>query len=172
MAAYDFAAPPQDGLNMLEICGKRVGTGKERLQAISQLVSPGQPPCVLKCKEPKMCRTCYFICAMFLLVCPVRLAHAEEPYMTWWKYLEGQWTYKIVPVDETGTATWRIAVKGNALIGRFEEDTGHTGIELSGWQGDREAVNGYGSQGNYWTMVLTKHTEDVTEGENAGKLPE
>ena len=99
-------------------------------------------------------------------------ACAQEPHMQWWEYLKGEWTYEVE--DEKGTATWRIAAKGNALVGRFKGENGSTGVELCGWQSDTktEVVNGYGSRGNYWSMLLTKHTAQVFEGENAGTSPD
>ena len=111
---------------------------------------------------------------VMLLAGSVSLTHAEEPYMTWWKYLEGEWTYKISPMDETGTATWRITAKGHALVGRFKGDSGESGVELAGWKSDSktEVATGYGSRGNYWTIVLTKHSADAFEAENTGRLPD
>ena len=92
----------------------------------------------------------------------------------WWRYLKGEWTYKISPLNDTGTATWRIAAKGNALVGRFVSDKGVVGMELAGQQADKakELVTGYASDGGCWTIEITEQTVDEIKGNNFGILPD
>ena len=100
--------------------------------------------------------------------------YAEQPYKNWNKYLKGEWTYKITAGDmtEEGTARWRPAAKGNALIGRFKDQDGNTAVEIGGWRADTKTMvgSGYGSKGNYWHLEFTKVTGDVIEGPNHGIL--
>lgn len=92
--------------------------------------------------------------------------NAEEAHKLWWTYLKGTWTYDIG--ESKGTATWRPAAKGNALIGRFQGGIGDPSVEVAGWQADRKAlvVTGYGVNGNYWNLEYT----DVKEQRMAGKI--
>lgn len=101
-------------------------------------------------------------------------ANAEDVHKAWWKYLKGEWTYEITPVNIKGTATWRLAAKGNAMVGRFVDDDGTVSIELSGLRADTktEVAAGYGSKGNYWQIEFKKTTADTTEGPNHGILPD
>ena len=92
----------------------------------------------------------------------------------WRRYLKGEWTYEISPMNDKGTVTWRIATKGNALVGRFVGDNGVVGMELSGHQKDkaRELVTGFSSDGGCWTIEITEQTVDEIKGNNFGVLPD
>ena len=101
-------------------------------------------------------------------------ADAQEHHKAWWKYLKGTWTYEIAPLNAKGTVTWRIAAKGNAMVGRFVDADGLTSIEIGGWRADTKSMvaHGYGSKGNYWQLEFTTITADVIEGPNHGVLPD
>jgi hypothetical protein len=101
-------------------------------------------------------------------------AKADHHHKAWWKYLKGEWTYEIKELNIKGTATWRLAAKGNALVGRFQTEDGRISIELGGWCSDKKMLvaNGYGSEGNYWSLEFAKVTEDTIEGPNCGVLPD
>ena len=121
-----------------------------------------------------MSRFAVCLVSVLLLAGSVKATHAEEPYKTWWKFMQGEWTYKVSPMNDTGTAIWRITAKGHALVGRFKGDNGETAIELAGWKADSktEVATGFGSEGNYWTIVVTKHSVDAFEADNTGMLPD
>ena len=98
-------------------------------------------------------------------------ADAQQPHKAWLRFLKGDWSYEIPKLDAKGTVTWRLAAKGNALVGRFKDKDGQS-IEIGGWQSDSKTlvVNGYGSKGNYWHLVFKKVSADGVEGTNHGVL--
>ena len=110
----------------------------------------------------------------FSVVVSAGRVDAEELHKTWRKYLKGEWSYVITPRNAKGTATWRLAAKGNASVGRFVEEDGTTSIEIGGWQSDTKTMtaNGYGSAGNYWVLKFNKITRDRIEGPNHGLTPD
>ena len=99
---------------------------------------------------------------LMMLFCASVSGHAQESYKDWWKFLQGEWEYAISsPLDETGTATWRIAAKRSALVLRTVAENGVVGMELCGWQADKKRLlaNGYASDGSCWTIESTKIEE-------------
>lgn len=108
--------------------------------------------------------------AMFVVM--VGQAKADHHHKAWWNYLKGEWTYEITPVGLKGTVTWRMAAKGNALVGRYRDEGGPMAVEISGWRSEAKSMtaHGYGSEGNYWQLEFTKITEDTIEGPNSGVL--
>ena len=98
----------------------------------------------------------------------------QELHKDWYRFLKGEWTYEIAALNAKGTASWRIAVGGNALVGRFEDEDGTKSIELGGWRPDTKTMvgNGYGSKGNYWLLEFDKITADAIDGVNSGVFPD
>jgi hypothetical protein len=114
--------------------------------------------------------------AILLAVCVVAGAgrtNAEEPHEAWWKYLKGEWTYEIPELDIKADATWRVAAKGNAVVGRFTEGDEVVSIEVGGYRDDTKTmvVTGYSSRGTYWQLDL-KFKTDAPEGLHYGTLPD
>ncbi len=99
---------------------------------------------------------------------------ADHHHKDFWKFLKGEWTYEIPELELKGTATWRLAAKGNVLMSRFEDETGLIGIETCGWRRDTKKMVavGYGSKGNYWHIEFEKITPDTIEGPTYGVLPD
>ena len=71
-----------------------------------------------------MLRTAFQLFAFLAISCTTTSAFSAEPHQEWWKYLKGSWTYEFSPIDIKGEATWRLAAKGNAIVGRFSRDDG------------------------------------------------
>ena len=59
-------------------------------------------------------------------------ADAQQPHKAWLRFLKGDWSYEIPKLDAKGTVTWRLAAKGNALVGRFKDKDGQS-LEIGGW---------------------------------------
>jgi hypothetical protein len=123
--------------------------------------------------EDEIMRALTAVLLSVFVVASAGQANAEEPHKAWWKFIKGDWTYEIPELNQKATATWRIAAKGNALVGRFEESDGTVAIELAGYRADTKTmvVSGYSSRGNYWHLDL-KFVEGVPEGLHHGMLPD
>ena len=121
-----------------------------------------------------MSRIAVGLLTVSLVVSSAGTADAQKPHRAWWQFLKGKWSYEISPLNMKGTATWRMTAKRNTLVGRFAEEDGSVGIELSGWRSDTRTMtaHGYGSKGNYWQLELTTVTADKIEGTNRGILPD
>ena len=112
-----------------------------------------------------------------LLVClvvgPAVMVHADEhqDVKNWIKYLKGEWSSELDDGTKVvkGTATWRIAAKGNAGIGRFTEGE-TTAVEIGGWQSGTKVaqVNGFDSQGDYWQLEYKTISAKGGEGSIRG----
>jgi hypothetical protein len=98
-------------------------------------------------------------------------ADAQEPHKAWFTFLKGEWSYEIAKLDAKGTVTWRLAAKGNALVGRYKDKDGQS-IEIGGWRSDTKTLvaDGYGPKGNYWHVEFKKVAADGVEGTNHGVL--
>ncbi len=98
------------------------------------------------------------------------LARAEDSHKAWWKYLQGEWTWKISPLDADGTVTYRKAAKGDALIGRFKGSDGTISVELSGWRADTKTyvILGFGSGGNSWSIESKDVNGEGFSGTHSG----
>lgn len=117
----------------------------------------------------------YFVPTFLVLACGAPYTRAaDDAHLSFWKFLQGDWSYEISPIGVNGITTWTLAANGRALTGRFVDSDGTVSTEVAGWQGDQQVMvaNGYGSRGNYWHIQFVKVTSSLIEGPCHGMLPD
>ena len=104
---------------------------------------------------------------------------AAEPHQDWMQFLKGDWKYEYSALSSEGgavegTATYRLAVKGQSIVARGTEGTDKW-AELIGWQPDKKVMSsvGYGSaNGNYWVIEYDSLATNRLAGKTWGILPD
>ena len=101
-------------------------------------------------------------------------ARAEDAHKGLWKFLKGEWTFEIAPIDNKGTIIFRMAAGGNAQVARIEGSDGGKAIEVAGWRADTKTyvVSGFDSNGNYWLAESKDVSAEGYTGSHSGILPD
>lgn len=94
-------------------------------------------------------------------------AQDRQSLKGWFNYLKGEWKSELDNGSEIVEATvvWRSAAKGNASVGRSQQDDS-VGIEIGGWHPDTKTaqINGYNSKGDFWQLEYKKISASGGEG--------
>ena len=105
------------------------------------------------------------------------VSRADHHHKEWWDFLLGSWNYEnhLGPAgDEKGELKFEMAPAGEALLAQWKSEDGSSALEVAGWQADKKIVqvNGYGNEGGYWQLEISKLGTDVQEGTHRGRLPD
>ena len=88
-----------------------------------------------------------------------------------WEFETGQWTFE----SSTGLksdVTWTPTANGKAIVGEWVGEDGTKSSELIGWRGDRLAVDGFGSENNFWHIVFDQVTPSKCVGPGTVAYPD
>lgn len=80
-----------------------------------------------------------FLAAFALVLFSTTTVSADNHHKEWMKYLSGSWEW-VGEDDEGGKLQWKVAARGNALIGTSKNKNGEESAWIHGWDGTDETL--------------------------------